>query len=75
MFSALHQTPGLSALADGHPLGPAALITPRYRHWVDRLALLVAADRSPPSPSTGGQSRGPRIRFPSPGSGTLARLP
>jgi hypothetical protein len=76
MFSALHQTPGLSALADGPTLGPATLGTPRYRLWVDRLVLRIAAEAVKPSRAGGGKDRrSRRIGFPSPASGTLARLP
>ena len=70
-----HIAPGLSGATEP-VLDPSALGTPRYRRWVERLLLQTEARRlenAPASASAGRVRR--RIRFASPASGTLARLP
>ena len=67
--------PGLSAGLEP-ALAPRALRTPQYHRWTERFRLLVEARRPEASsaPVSPGRRRR-RIRFPSPASGTLARLP
>ena len=67
--------PGLSAAAEP-ALAPGALGTPRYRRWVERLLLQTEAGRRETASASAPTGRVRRlIRFASPASGTLARLP
>jgi hypothetical protein len=75
MVFPFYVAPGLSAAAEP-AVTPGAFGTPRYRRWVERLQLLTEArprETPPASAPTSGVRR--RIRFTSPASGTLARLP
>ena len=67
--------PGLSAALEP-ALAPRAQSTPQYHRWAERFRLLVEA-RPPRSASSavGRNGRRCRIRFTSPASGTLPRLP
>ena len=70
-----HIAPGLSGAIEP-VLDPGALGTPRYRRWVERLLLQTEARRRETTPSSAPVNRiRRRIRFASPASGTLARLP
>ena len=70
-----HIAPGLSGATDP-VLDASALGAPRYRRWVERLLLQTEAQRIRNAPATASIRRGRRrIRFASPASGTLARLP
>ena len=67
--------PGLSAVTEP-ALAPAAFGTPRYRRWADTLLLLTEARRHRNAASSAPAVRvRRRIRFTSPASGTLPRLP
>jgi hypothetical protein len=75
MVPMLYVAPGLSAVTEP-ALAPGALGTARYRRWTDRLRLLTEAQPAASPPSAAGRSGSRRrIRFTSPASGTLPRLP
>ena len=75
MVYPFHVAPGLSAAAEP-VLSPGALGTPRYRHWVESLLLQTEARRRTTAATSAPAGRARRrIRFTSPASGTLARLP